>query len=84
MVVTLRLVIVEVEGTMTRQGRRAGLAVIGAALATLVASAPAYAAEGRDFAEHVRACQQDMGFTGAHNPGVMHQGLSGWDPSHTC
>jgi hypothetical protein len=39
---------------------------------------------GRDYAEHVRMCQQEMGFSGTHNPGVMHQGFSGWDPAHTC
>ena len=35
------------------------------------------------FGEHVVACEQMMGFTGQHNPG-MHQGFSGWDPTHTC
>lgn len=70
---------------MTRTRRRAVVAVAGATLAALAMSAPAHAAAaGQDFSEHVRACQRDMGFTGTHNPGVMHQGLSGWDPSHTC
>lgn len=41
-------------------------------------------ATGRDYADHVRACRDSMGFSGTHNPGVMHQGYSGWDPSHTC
>lgn len=47
---------------------------------------PALAVDGagRDYAEHVRICQQEMGFSGTHNPGVMHQGFSGWDPAHTC
>jgi len=57
------------------------------ALILVVASAGvALAADGagRDYAEHVRMCQQAMGFSGTHNPGVVHQGYSGWDPDHTC
>ena len=57
-----------------------------AAVAVLVSGAgPAHAAAvtGRDYSEHVRACQQAMGFSGTHNPGMMH-GLSGWDPGHAC
>lgn len=69
---------------MTRTRQRPVVAVVGATLAALAVSAPAHAAEGQGFSEHVRACQWDMGFTGTHNPGVMHQGFSGWDPSHTC
>lgn len=42
------------------------------------------AADGQLYAQHVRDCQASMGFTGTHNPGVMHQGYSGWDPDHTC
>lgn len=64
--------------------RRVFVSVVGATMAARTVSAPAYAAEGQDFSEHVRACQGDVGFTGTHNPGVMHQGLSGWEPSHTC
>lgn len=62
-------------------------AVVSAAAVTVLAAAivsPAQAATGRDYSEHVRACQQDMGFTGTHNPGVMHQGFSSWDPTHAC
>lgn len=40
-------------------------------------------ATGRGFGEHVVVCNQTMGFDGQHNPG-MHQGFSGWDPTHTC
>lgn len=43
----------------------------------------ASASTGQDFSQHVRHCQQNMGFDGTMNPG-MHQGLSGWDPSHVC
>jgi hypothetical protein len=59
-------------------------AMLVGALLGLTATAPAQAASGRDFSEHVRGCQQEMGFSGTHNPGVMHQGFSGWDPEHTC
>ncbi|EWT07752.1 hypothetical protein N864_23600 [Intrasporangium chromatireducens Q5-1] len=57
------------------------LTIAGAGL--LVAS-PAQAADANsDFGQHVRACAQTMGFDGTMNPG-MHQGRSGWDPSHDC
>ena len=48
------------------------------------ADPPPGAGSGPAFSQHVRSCQREMGFTGTHNPGVMHQGLSGWDPGHTC
>lgn len=38
---------------------------------------------GWEFGQHVVACEQAMGFTGQHNPG-MHEGFSGWDPDHMC
>lgn len=63
------------------------LALTGAVLSGGAAAAAPGGAAGAAvaaFSEHVRTCQQEMGFTGAHNPGVMHQGFSGWDPSHTC
>ena len=69
---------------MIRVASRLVPAVLAAAIVGLVASAPAQASSGRDFSDHVRTCQQEMGFTGTHNPGVMHQGFSGWDPAHMC
>ena len=64
------------------------LATMTAAGLILVATGAgsAFAADGTglDYAEHVRMCQQAMGFTGTHNPGVMHEGFAGWDPNHTC
>lgn len=62
----------------------AGVALAGTALLAGGLTAPASAATGSTFSQHVRTCQQEMGFSGPHNPGVMHQGLSGWDPSHAC
>lgn len=47
-------------------------------------AASAHASTGTSFSQHVRACSQGMGFDGTHNPGVMHRGYSGWDPSHVC
>lgn len=32
-----------------------------------------------NFGSHVRVCAQTMGFSGTHNPGVMHYGAAGWD-----
>jgi len=56
-------------------------AVAGAALMLAVGAwTPATAA---DFGEHVSTCTQSTGFSADHNPG-MHQGVHGWDPTHTC
>lgn len=70
---------------MTIARRLATMTAAGLILAVTGAGS-AFAAEGTgfDYAEHVRMCQQAMGFTGTHNPGVMHEGYSGWDPAHTC
>lgn len=64
---------------------RNGLIVtgVGVFLFGMAMSAPAQASGGQDFSVHVRECQQAMEFSGSHNPG-MHQGFSGWDPSHAC
>jgi hypothetical protein len=65
--------------------RLAMMAAAGLILTTVGAgSSFAAAGAGSDYAQHVRMCQQAMGFSGTHNPGVMHQGFSGWDPDHTC
>lgn len=66
--------------------RRIAALAAAAAVATLALTvAPAQAAEptGREFADHVVMCQAEMGFDGTHNPGVMHQGFSGWADHHT-
>lgn len=52
-------------------------------VAVLAVSAPAFATgaggAGGDFGQHHAAMAQEMsGFTGTMNPGVMHQGFSGW------
>ena len=67
------------------------LALSTAAATTLVTllvvpanAASTHDADGQQYSQHVRDCQLTMGFTGTHNPGVMHQGYSGWDPDHTC
>ena len=63
------------------------LAAIGTALAAAVLTVgagtgtPATAAG--DFGDHVSTCAQTIGFNADHNPG-MHQGRSGWDPTHSC
>jgi hypothetical protein len=50
----------------------------------VVAAVPAFAVNGsggagRDYGQHHAAHAQEMGgFTGTMNPGVMHQGFSGW------
>lgn len=65
--------------------RLAAMAAVGVIIAgSSVGSALAADGAGRDYAEHVRMCRLEMGFSGTHNPGVMHQGFSGWDPAHTC
>jgi len=70
---------------MTTTRRLASMVAAGLiTVATGAGSAVAADGTGGDYAEHVRMCQQEMGFSGTHNPGVMHQGYSGWDPAHTC
>lgn len=65
--------------TMTKAVVVASLAASGVLLA-----GPAQAAsEDADYGQHVRTCAQTMGFDGTHNPG-MHEGKSGWEPSHEC
>jgi hypothetical protein len=61
------------------------LALFTAALALMLSVAvPAFAVTGAggagvDYSTHIVAHVQDMGgFTGAMNPGVMHQGFSGY------
>jgi len=54
------------------------------ALAMLVPGTATAAGAGEDFSQHVRTCVQTMGFDGMDNPGTMHQGFAGWDPSHVC
>jgi len=52
----------------------AGTAVLSAGGASAAAPEP-----GPAFGQHVSQCAKTMGFSGTHNPGVMHQGKSGWD-----
>lgn len=55
-----------------------------AAVLALALAAPAFAATGAggaglDFGQHHAAhAQETPGFTGTVNPGVMHEGFSGW------
>ena len=60
-----------------------GLLLAGVLVALGSVTGAASASTGQDFSQHVRDCQQNMGFDGTMNPG-MHQGRSGWDPSHVC
>ena len=69
---------------MVRPTRTAlATALLGAGLVALGA-APAAAAPGpgKDFSEHVRACNEH--FSGEMNPGVHHRGFAGWDADHEC
>ena len=60
------------------------LAIVSIAGSGLLLAAPAQAADSEaDYGQHVKVCAQTMGFDGMHNPG-MHEGISGWDPSHAC
>lgn len=61
------------------------LALLALTLVLVLAlAAPAFAVSGADgagldFGLHHAAHAQEMGgFTGVENPGVMHQGFSGW------
>lgn len=59
---------------MRRTTYPAGITALLAA--TFVSAGPAAAA--LEYAEHVVHCAQEMGMSGTHNPGVHHQGFSGW------
>lgn len=61
----------------------AGLLLAGVLVALGAVTGAASASTGLEFSQHVRDCQQSMGFDGTMNPG-MHQGRSGWDPTHVC
>lgn len=59
-------------------------AVATAALAFAGTGSATAAGTGQAYGQHVQTCAQTMGFDGVHNPGRMHQGFAGWDPSHMC
>lgn len=56
--------------------------LVATVVLALAAASPAFAADttaGRDYGLHHATHAQEMtGFTGTENPGVMHQGFSGW------
>ena len=57
-----------------------GVSAAAIAVAALSVAGPASAqpAPGvQNFGSHVASCARDMGFDGAHNPG-MHRGAAGW------
>lgn len=65
------------------------LLVLGLAMLLVIAFAsPAFAVDGsggagRDFGRHHAGHATEMGgFTGEMNPGVLHQGFSGYDEHH--
>ncbi len=64
--------------------RRIATLAATAAVVLAMAAAPAGAVEptGCEFADHVRMAKAHTGFDGTHNPGVMHQGFSGWEAYH--
>ena len=70
---------------MARFALRSLVAASFVALGAVIASSSASAGtvDGAGFGQHVSDCTQSMGFDKFHNPG-MHQGISMWDPSHTC
>jgi len=80
-----RWVMISQTKSITRRGvpmKRVAVFVFALVLA-LAMAVPAFAAgadgAGRDFGKHHATHAQEMGgFTGAMNPGVMHQGFAGW------
>ena len=69
---------------MTRSALRFAATAASLALGLVLASpASAAPADAAMYGQHVRDCAQSMGFDQNHNPG-MHQGISMWDPAHTC
>lgn len=62
------------------------LMVSAATVGILVTSAQAWAdttSTDALYGQHVSSCTQTMGFDGQQNPG-MHEGITGWDPTHQC
>ena len=49
-----------------------------AVLASLLVASPVAAGTGAEYGAMVSAHARDGGFSGEHNPGVMHRGFSGW------
>ena len=70
---------------MTRYALRFASATAAVALGAVLASTSASAAtsDAATYGQHVRECVQSMGFDQTHNPG-MHEGISMWNPTHTC
>lgn len=54
--------------------------VATAAALMLVPTAASAAGPDTNFGSHVSQHAQTHGFSGSHNPGVLHQGASGWIP----
>lgn len=65
-------------------GKAVGVAAMATTLAMLAPGTATATDTAEDFSQHVRTCAQTTGFDGAQNPGRMHQGFAGWDPSHVC
>ncbi len=55
--------------------------IVTTVVTTALMLLPAAASASTDtFGSHVSQHAQQHGFTGDHNPGVLHQGASGWIP----
>jgi hypothetical protein len=84
--------IAPISGTVNAQAPTKGIemrrvsTIIATLALALAFAAPAMAATGADgagqaYGQHHAAMAQEMGgFSGTMNPGVMHQGFSGWTP----
>lgn len=79
-----RAIYLEVDDMRKSIAKVAVVAVATVGLAFPGTGAATAAGPGQDYSQHVRTCQKTMGFDGVHNPGRMHQGFAGWDPSHVC
>ena len=70
---------------MARLAVRSAVATAFVVSSAVLASgwAAAAPADAEAYGQHARECVQTMGFDHHHNPG-MHQGITMWDPAHTC
>lgn len=63
--------------------RSEGVALLATVMSVSLVSGPALRPAPTTASTCVLA-PRAWGFSGTHNPGVMHHGISGWDPTHVC
>lgn len=68
---------------MSNLKKRAASAIVALGAGIALTTLPAAPATAGDFGQHVQTCAQAHGFDADTNPG-MHEGITGWNPTHEC